>query len=70
MRECRCWNKAETESVFVGAGKAEPMGKGNLPAHYVFRLDLALSSGVFTTRNSRKKKVLFLWIITFSHHVT
>lgn len=33
-------------------------------------LDLKLSSGVFTTSNSRKKKVLFVWIITFNQHVT
>lgn len=33
-------------------------------------LDLKLSSGVFTTSNSRKKKVLFLWIVTFNQHVT
>lgn len=47
------------------SGEKKPTGRLRIQS-----LDVELSSGVFTVSSSRKKKVLFLWIVTFNHHVT
>ena len=59
-RKCICWSRKSRAS-----GEKKPTGRLRIQS-----LDLELSSGVFTASNSRKKKVLFLWSITFNHHVT
>lgn len=46
-------------------GEKKPTGRLRIQS-----LDLKLSSDAFTTSNSRKMKVLFLWIVTFNQHVT
>lgn len=59
-RKCIYWSRECRAS-----GEKKPTGRLCIQS-----LDVELSSGVFTVSSSRKKKVLFLWIVTFNHHVT
>lgn len=60
MREYRYGSKVETESVFIRAGSAEPVGKRNQQAGYVFRvLTWNFLLGILLLAAQGKKKCCF-----------